>query len=108
MRDNYETASGNGSGTAEGAGTFARPKEGDLDRDRTASMADEGGIAAAVADLREQLILVEQELLPQVAPQRSKWSFPRVTVSTLIWGAVALGAASFLAGLALRYRGSRA
>jgi len=108
MRDNFETTPGNGANSSDSSGTFARSKESDLDRDRTASMADEGGIAAAVADLREQLTLVEKELLPQVAPPPAARFFGRVGWSTFVWSAVALGAASFLAGLALRYTRGRA
>jgi hypothetical protein len=107
MRDNYETTPGNGANAPDSSGTFARPKESDIDRDRTASMADEGGIAAAVADLREQLTLVEKELLPQLAPPSAAW-FKRVGWSTVVWSAVALGAAGLFAGLALRYTRGRA
>jgi hypothetical protein len=105
MRDNYETASGSQPNSPDASGTFLRPKESDLDRDRTASMADEGGMAGAVADLREQLDVVEKQFLPQVAQPTAAWSFTRVPWSTLMWSAVALGAAGFLAALALRYRG---
>jgi hypothetical protein len=108
MRDNNDTSLKNGLSAPDASGTFARPKESDLDRDRTASMADEGGMAAAVADLRDQLTYVERELLPQVVPPAAAWSFARVRWSTLVWSAVALGAAGVFAGLALRYRGGRA
>jgi hypothetical protein len=105
MRDNNETTPGSWSDSPDSSGTFLRPKESDLDRDRIASMADEGGVAAAVADLRDQLEVVEREVLPQLAPPPAAWSFARVRWSTLMWSAVALGAAGFFAGLALRYRG---
>lgn len=105
MRDNHEPASGSQPGSPDASGTFLRPRERDLDRDRIASMADEGGIAGAEADLREQLDVVETEYLPQLAPPTAAWSFTRARWSRLMWSAVALGAAGFLAALALRYRG---
>jgi hypothetical protein len=108
MRDNNETSLESRSGSPDASGTFLRPKEGDLDRDRTASMADEGGVAAAVADLREQLDLLERDYLPQVAPPPAAWSFAQVRWSTLVWSAVALGAAGVFAGLFFRYRAGRA
>jgi hypothetical protein len=103
MRDNYETAPGGQPTSPDASGTFVRPKEGDIDRDRTASMADEGGMAGAVADLRDQLEIVEREFLPQLVQPTAAWSFARVRWSTLMWSAVALGTAGFLAGLAFRY-----
>lgn len=82
------------------SGAFPRPKkDAALDRDRAASMADEGGIAAAVAELREQLDLLEQELIP-----KRPWTVAGVRGSTLLWSAAAVGAASALTVLAIRYR----
>jgi hypothetical protein len=104
MRDN-EMAPGSQPGSPDASGTFVRPKESDLDRDRSASMADEGGTAGAEADLREQLDGGENRFLPQVAPPTAAWSFTRVRWSTLMWSAVAFGAAGFLAALAFRSRG---
>jgi hypothetical protein len=98
MPNNYETTPGSTSSSADASGTFLRPREADLDRDRIASMADEGGVAAAVADLRDQLETLETELI--AAPPLAA----RVRWSTLMWSALALGAVGFLAGIALRYR----
>jgi hypothetical protein len=104
MPDNDEISPGSTSSSADGSGTFLRPREVDLDRDRIASMADEGGVAAAVADLRDQLETMETGLIPIAAPPLAAGSFARVRWSTLMWSALALGAVGFLAGIALRYR----
>jgi hypothetical protein len=66
-------------------------------------MADEGGIAAAVADLRDQLEIMDTGLVPASQPLAAR-SFARVRWSTLMWSALALGAVGFLAGIALRHR----
>jgi hypothetical protein len=105
MRDNSENSLENLSGSPDASGTFARPKERDLDRDRTASMADEGGSSGAEADLRDQL--GDREYRLQVSPPTAAWPFARARWSTLVWSAVALGAAGVFAGLFFRYRNGR-
>lgn len=65
-----------------------------LDLDRSASMADEGGCAAATVDLHEQL-----------AHARSLASRPPHPKRSLIWsGPLAATAAGILAGLLLWHR----
>lgn len=91
-------------GNRSESGAYLRPgKDEALDRERINSMADEGGIAAAVADLREQLDLLEKELLP-----KQPWTIAGVRGRTLLLSAAALGAASALMVLAIRYRGGYA
>ena len=77
MQQKYETAFG--------AGPQGAYRDAALDRDRVASMADEGGIAAAETDLREQVELVP--VLAVARPDRS-WSV-RMLVSALAVGIAA-------------------
>jgi hypothetical protein len=62
-------------------------REYDLDRDRTASMADEGGVAGALVDLREQLEEIDDTLEDQ---GRQAWA------RSLVWGGAALGVAALV------------
>src|SRR5262245_13806900 len=105
MPDRHETT---GNTSPDASGTFLRPEE-RIDRDRIASMADEGGLSGAVADLREQLdypphVHIKEAPLPAASAARP---LPRSRWRTIVWSALALGAAGFLAGLALRYRTRR-
>ena len=105
MQDEHETASSNSRTSPDASGAFPRPDE-CLDRDRIASMADEGGSAAAVTDLREQLespataYIEEVTIAPLLAPQPVR----RTAWRTIIWSALALGAAGFFAALFIRHR----
>jgi len=105
MHDEHESTSGSTRSTSDDSGTFPRPDE-QVDRDRIASMADEGGSAAAVTDLREQLeypataYIGNVTIAPLLAPQPVR----RMPWRTLIWSALAVGAAGFFGALLLRYR----
>ena len=79
---------------AGGAGVTGR-REGDLDRDRAASMADEGGASGAVVELQEQRSALE---IAPVSDISRSWG------RRLLWGALALGAAVFALGAARAYR----
>lgn len=97
-----------GTTSPDASGTFLRPEE-RVDRDRIASMADEGGLSGAVADLREQLNYAPHVHLkdaPLPAPLAAR-PLPRSRWRIIVWSALAFGAAGFLAGLALRYRARR-
>ena len=78
---------------------FARPRDKELDRDRTASMAFEGGTAAAEMELAEEMREREskRESIVVRRPTRA-WK------SQLLWGALAFGAAALLTSLAMRFR----
>jgi hypothetical protein len=80
--------------------TAPAPQAFDLDRDRTASMAYEGGAAAAEMELEEELRWAAHE-----TPRGSalaKWRATRGSwTKTLLVGALVVGAAAFLTRLAL-------
>jgi hypothetical protein len=65
--------------------------DGRLDRERAASMADEGGVSGAIMETREELALLQRDFDQQRA-WRTRW----------LWGAVALGCALFAGTLVLR------
>jgi len=64
-----------------------------LDRDRAASMSDEGGVSAAIADAREELAL-----------RYGGRAGGDVWRTRLLWGAVAVGCALFAGTLFARFR----
>lgn len=63
-----------------------------LDRDRAASMADEGGVAGAVMDTRDQFAAI---VGPEYGSSWPKW---------WQWAAVAIGSAVLVATLVAVYR----
>ena len=81
--------------------TSAAARPFDLDRDRTASMAYEGGAAAAEMELEEELRWAAHE-----APRGSalaRWREKRSWTKTVLVGALVMGAAALLTRLALRW-----
>jgi len=92
MADRFETAPGF-TGADSVSVLQAVPGARDLDRERRASMADEGGCAAAETELAEQYA----DLQPLATrggrlPWNTRW----------LWGALAIGTAAWLTGLILR------
>lgn len=71
---------------AGASGPVGRSREYDLDRDRAASMADEGGAAGAAIELREELDLANFDVREEASRDWGR---------RLLWGALALGAAVF-------------
>jgi len=81
--------------------TSAAPRSSDLDRDRTASMAFEGGAAAAEMELEEELRWAALE-----APRSTgltRWREPSQWRKTALVGALVIGATAFLTRLLLRW-----
>lgn len=74
----------------ESRGSPTTSRDVELDRDRTASMADEGGVTAALVDLREQLAELDDTL-----EEQNKHAWAR----SLLWGSLAIGAGAVLFGL---------
>jgi hypothetical protein len=70
---------------------FALPRDAALDRDRRASMADEGGVAAAEMDLNEQLATSGPQSRLAVWRERKDWR------ARVLWSALALGVAAVFA-----------
>jgi hypothetical protein len=66
-------------------------QEGRLDRERAASMAEEGGASAAIMETRDELATLKRDFERQRV-WRTRW----------LWGAVALGCALFAGTLVLR------
>jgi hypothetical protein len=66
-------------------------QEGRLDRERAASMAEEGGASAAIMETRDELAMLKQDFERQRAWRRRS-----------LWGAIALGCALFAGTLLLR------
>jgi hypothetical protein len=65
--------------------------EGQLDRERAVSMADEGGASAALMETREELAILRRDFDQQRA-WRTRW----------LWGGIALGCALIAGTLVLR------
>lgn len=84
------------------ASSFAAeaPRDAALDRDRRASMADEGGVAAAQIDLNEQLAAASPYPLAAARPDRRGWR------TRVLWSALAFGVAAVFAR-ALRHSEKR-
>jgi hypothetical protein len=81
--------------------TSAAPRSSNLDRDRSASMAYEGGAAAAEMELEEELRWAARE-----SPRDdvlTRWRTQRQWTKTVLVGALVIGAAAFLTRLALRW-----
>jgi hypothetical protein len=70
---------------------FEQPRDAALDRDRRASMADEGGVAAAEFDLNEQLATTGRQPLVAAWYDRRGWR------GRVFWSAVAFGVAAAFA-----------
>ena len=87
----------------ESSQPFARPRESDLDRDRTASMAFEGGAAAAQMELEEELRSLAPGY-PESGTSLATRTAVRSWTTRLLWGALAFGAAALFTGLALHFR----
>ena len=84
--------------------TSAGPRLYDLDRDRVASMAYEGGVAAAEMELEEQQRWSDREAAR--GSGLARWRAPSTwSRSTAVWvGALVVGAAAaLLTRLALRW-----
>jgi len=80
-----------------------QPRDAALDRDRRASMADEGGVSAAEMDLSDQLAIAQPQLLVAAWYDRKGWR-GRVFWSALAFGVAAVFARALLQGEKRRSR----
>jgi len=71
-----------------------------LDQERAASMADEGGVAGAIMDTREQHAGARRASEPAAT---HRW-LPGTRSAWLLWGAVAIGCVVLAGSLVVGYR----